>query len=316
MEEFKGDADLFIRLFTDFKALDNNQPGNLTSNLGNMNECLKRIKNPDLRIIFIKSLQIHPNYLDDFNDEELALVLGELTNPGDLANVLSRCSYELSERSNVLSLLIQNRINDMEVTNVLVSTYLKDIPADEWVENWKVIAHYLAKNENTTNIFMRFNESETKQILDNYEHLINILEPIVLKQNFFQGTVDFLLWPQAGWKYLVELPKADDLTAGCGKPFLLPIVAFISLLGIIPALIAGIIHLVTNKPIKTEIETHLKDFPGLKVEEVINGYMRQRELHERLKQNKTRPGFFQQKTTETPDTSLNAEDTYNKPPAQ
>lgn len=118
LAEYKGDANQFVNLFTDYKALGANKPGNLTGNIGNMDDCLKRITNPDLRVNFIKSLQYHPNHLSDFNDKELSLVLGELINPEDLINVLTSCSAQLSERPEVISSLLNNRTNERSGTYI------------------------------------------------------------------------------------------------------------------------------------------------------------------------------------------------------
>lgn len=319
LEQFKGDANLFVALFTDHDALRENRPGNLTGNLGNMNECLKRITDPALRLSFIKSLEYHPDYLDDFkDDEELALVLGELLNPKDFANVLLKCSDRLAARPNVVPMLIKNRMNDMEIATVLISKYLKVVPANLWIENWKVIANHLTKNASSSDIFLNFDENTSKEVLDSYENLIKILKPIVTKHQAYQNWVNTLLLPQGGWKFLGEV--CDNIEKGAerdrsvlglessaasfGVLFILPIVAIISLLGVIPALVAGAIHLAKVKPAKAEIEMHLKGFPGIEATDLIKGYERQKSFHETLKREDKKHGLFHGTVAKKPDDPL------------
>lgn len=327
LEEYQGDANQFVNLFTDYKALGANKPGNLAGNIGNMNDCLKRITNPDLRVNFIKSLQYHPNHLSDFNDEELTLVLGELIKPTDLVNVLTRCSTQLSERPQVLSLLLNGRTDDMNIASVLVTKYLSTIPADEWVKNWRVIASHLANNENAADILMAFKDEKTvKEILDSYEHLINILNPIITQKELYQRWVNQLLLPQGVWKLYADLDESkkdyrrkkidSELASGFLALVLLPVVVVISILGLIPALVAGAIHLAKVKPSEAELETHLKEYPDISADSLIRGYERQKGFHESLKsQSEKNSGLFQQKTKETPEPSLHFVDA-NKPLAQ
>lgn len=97
---------------------------------------------------------------------------------------------------------------------------------------------------------------------------------------------------------------------------LLPVVVVISILGLIPALVAGAIHLAKVKPSEAELETHLKEYPDISADSLIRGYERQKGFHESLKsQSEKNSGLFQQKTKETPEPSLHFVDA-NKPLAQ
>ncbi|MDP1604652.1 MAG: hypothetical protein Q8M03_15470 [Legionella sp.] len=283
-----------------------NQSGNITGNSQDVNEDLKQIKNPANRTALIKSFVNQPDSLKNFNDEQLALILSELTSPKNLMTVLIKCSEQLKERPQAISLLMQNRINDMTITNVLVSEYLDKIPAAEWVKNWKVIVSHLASKQNVSDIFTTFDKEASEEILNSYENLINMLNPMITKKESYQSWVNTLLLPQGVWKIFRDMDddidaRIDDSVlgiqstgAGMLRLVALPVFALISLLGIIPALVAGAIYLAKVKPTQSEIETHLKDYPGITAENLIKGYERYKIIHESL-QNKTTPGLFQPK---------------------
>lgn len=290
LNRVQGNADRFLQLF---RVPLTQCPA---QNIGDFQIVLKRIHDNASRVLIIQKLAEPPDHLADFDDNALIAVLNEL-DVDNLKYVLTHCVKAFAERPTVLQKLAESRMNNIQIADVFIKEYLGTVTPDVWRLQWKVIVEKLISQPgNRDALFLNLGEASAKDVLDLYETMTNALRAMVQTRQTAKLWVDNLLVFQGGWGVLAKLHNEEEnyrrdvtpLQSTGVATFLcqlmwLPFVIASSVLGIIPAIIAGIIHVAKVKPLQTEIDRQLAEFPGRSSADLLNGYDSVKTYHADLK---------------------------------
>ena len=282
LSRYKGDADALIRMIP---SLEPHQ-------IGNVRSVLERVQRKTSRQSVIQILADRPDQLAEFDDEELYVILNELSTD-QFNTFLGRCFESLTQRPELMQRLAETRLDNIQALDVFMRHYIAMIPPGLWKAQWQVIVNQLLSDPaRKVNLFLGLGEASTKDVLDLYEMMTNTLRNTIASHQYAENWVDGLLWLQGGWRILGKIVEDDErqhpddrsIHTGLAIVLVLPFALAISIIGLIPALIAGIVHLASVKPLQAEIDQQTAGFPGQEPAQILAGYDDVRDYHTTLKQ--------------------------------
>lgn len=281
LNQYAGHADALIHLFNLMPQLN-------TQRIGHFKTVLERVQNPSYRQTIIRLLANCPEQLADFDDKALLAILNE-TSDNDLNAFLAQSHQALAQRPYVLRILAETRLKSIQTADVFIKYYLNVVPEALWTQQWEVVVNQLLNHpDQRTDLFLTLGEMTTKDILDHYQTMTGSLQNTVASQQYAQKWVDGLLFLQEVWSGLDQTQETL-----CANLCVLPFILTISIIGLVPAMIGGLVYLACVRPLQSEIDQKLTAFPGKTLNQVLGGYDSLRDYHLTLALGKA--GFFSQK---------------------